>query len=90
MPVKSRPGESPGDGVLFFSNPDTLPAIDDAERARAGLQHWDEQIAKLEDPAEIDFARSLAEDPLAGRLLKAIFANSPFLSQCIFISFYPT
>ncbi len=47
------------------------------------LQHWDEQIAKLEDPAEIVFARSLAEDPLAGRLLRAIFANSPFLSQCI-------
>jgi glutamate-ammonia-ligase adenylyltransferase len=93
MPAKSRPvnsrsgqtgpGKSPGNGALFFSAPDSLPAIGDAERARAGLQHWDEQIAKLEDPAEIDFARSLAEDPLAGRLLKAIFANSPFLSQCI-------
>ena len=68
---------------MFFSTPDSLPAIGDAERASAGLQHWNEQIAKLEDLSEIDFARSLPDDPLAGRLLKAIFANSPFLSQCI-------
>jgi hypothetical protein len=78
MPVKFRKK-----AALFFSTPDSLPAIGDAERASAGLQHWNEQIAKLEDLPEIKFARSLPDDPLAGRLLRAIFANSPFLTQCI-------
>ncbi len=68
---------------MFFSTLDSLPMIGDAERAGAGLQHWNEQTAKLEDPSEIEFARSLPDDPLAGRLLRAIFANSPFLTQCI-------
>jgi len=78
MSVKSREG-----AVLFFSTPDSLPQVGDPVRADVGLQHWNEQIAKLEDPSAIAFARALPDDPLAGRLLKAIFAESPFLTQCI-------
>ena len=57
--------------------------IGDSERASVGLQHWNEEIAKLEDPAVVKAARSLPDDPLAGRLLRAIFANSPFLTRCV-------
>ena len=85
MSVKSRE-----DALLFFSTPDSLPIVGDAERAGVGLQHWNDEIAKLEDPAARDFAGSLADHPLAGRLLGAVFADSPFLTQCILreISFF--
>ena len=80
---KSSGGKTQGTAALFFSTPDALPTVGDAERASAGLQHWRDEIAKLEDPSEVAFARSLADDPLAGRLLTSIFANSPFLTRCI-------
>jgi len=78
MPVKSR-----DDAHFFFSDPDALPLNGDAGQAAIGLQHWHEQIAKLDDPSVIEVAGALPDHPLAGRLLASVFANSPFLTQCI-------
>jgi glutamate-ammonia-ligase adenylyltransferase len=75
-----KPGE---DAQFFFSDPESLPLVGDGERAEIGLQHWKERTAKLEDPRLLEYARALPDHPLAGRLLRAILAGSPFLTQCI-------
>ena len=68
--------------MFFFASADQLPKTVNRERASLGLQHWNEQLAKLEDDAETDLARSLTENPLGRRLLEGLFSNSPFLTQC--------
>ena len=54
MPVKPQE-----DGPLFFSNPDSLPIASESDRANVGLQHWNGEIAKLDDEEDIAFALSL-------------------------------
>jgi glutamate-ammonia-ligase adenylyltransferase len=61
-----------------------LPKPGDAARAARGLEDWAQKAARLDDPELAGFARALPEDSAGRRLLEAIFANSPFLSHCIF------
>ncbi len=68
--------------MFFFASADQLPKTGNRERASLGLQHWNERVAKLEDGADADLALALTEDSLGRRLLEALFANSPFLTQC--------
>ena len=70
---------------LFFRDSlDCLPKPGDGERAARGLEDWAHKAARLDDPELAGFAHALTEDPAGLRLLEAIFANSPFLSHCIF------
>ena len=70
---------------LFFRDSlHNLPKPGDADRAKRGLAGWAGAVAKLDDPELARFARALPDDPAGHALLEAIFANSPFLSHCIF------
>ncbi len=69
--------------LYFLSTTDTLPRVSDPARAALGLQHWQEQTAKLDDPDLAAFAQDLAEDPAGRRLLEVLFANSSFLTHCV-------
>jgi glutamate-ammonia-ligase adenylyltransferase len=58
-----------------------LPLPFDAHQAAIGFERWRERAAEL-DGEQAAAARALADDPTGGRLLGAIFGNSPFLTQC--------
>jgi glutamate-ammonia-ligase adenylyltransferase len=68
--------------LFFLASADQLPRLGSAERASLGLQHWNEQVAKLEDGELAEFARGLAGEAAGRGLLDAVFSNSPFLTQC--------
>jgi glutamate-ammonia-ligase adenylyltransferase len=69
--------------LFFLSVTDALPKVNDPARAALGLQHWEEQTARLDDPELAAFARDLTEYPACRRLLEALFANSAFLTHCV-------
>ncbi|HYM33732.1 MAG TPA: bifunctional [glutamine synthetase] adenylyltransferase/[glutamine synthetase]-adenylyl-L-tyrosine phosphorylase [Candidatus Cybelea sp.] len=59
-----------------------LPRPADPAAAAEGLRRWDEAAAALEDASLCDFARGFAANRDGMALLKALFGNSPFLTQC--------
>ncbi len=58
-----------------------LPGAIDPSRAEPWLERW--SAAAAPDPAVADLAEFLTQDPAGQRLLRAIFANSPFLGHCL-------
>lgn len=60
-----------------------LPIISDEEKKAAGIAHWQEACAKIQDPDQQAIASNLIKDPMGNAILAAIYANSPFLSLCI-------
>jgi [glutamine synthetase] adenylyltransferase / [glutamine synthetase]-adenylyl-L-tyrosine phosphorylase len=54
-----------------------LPRPFDRDRARVGRERW------LAAAGNDEAARALADDPVGGALLDAVFGNSPFLSHCM-------
>jgi glutamate-ammonia-ligase adenylyltransferase len=56
-----------------------------ADRAELGFARWRERAEALAGSPDTDdlaaFARGLADDPAGGRMLTAIFGNSPFLTE---------
>ncbi|MBK1669168.1 bifunctional glutamine synthetase adenylyltransferase/deadenyltransferase [Rhodovibrio sodomensis] len=61
---------------------DQLPRAANRQRVELGFQHWQERLDRLEDAELAQFCRDLADDPDGKALLQALFANSPFLSDC--------
>ena len=61
---------------------DQLPRAANRHNIELGYQHWDERVARLEDADLAEFCRDLARDPDGRALLDALFANSPFLTDC--------
>ena len=51
--------------------------------AEGGLERWRATAETASDPAIGDFLEQLDQAPAAPQLLTSIFANSPFLSQCL-------
>ncbi|HEY1795121.1 MAG TPA: bifunctional [glutamine synthetase] adenylyltransferase/[glutamine synthetase]-adenylyl-L-tyrosine phosphorylase [Stellaceae bacterium] len=68
--------------LLSNLSPDSraLPRPADARRHEIGLAAWDEALAAAPDQAAAARARDWSATPVGGRLLAAIFGNSPFLS----------
>ncbi|HZL58517.1 MAG TPA: bifunctional [glutamine synthetase] adenylyltransferase/[glutamine synthetase]-adenylyl-L-tyrosine phosphorylase [Stellaceae bacterium] len=58
-----------------------LPSPADAAAVTVGLARWQDVVAACGDPALAARLREFAADPVAGRLLAALFGNSPFLAQ---------
>ena len=61
----------------------SAPPPANPERAALGLVQWRERAAQAEDAALAAFAERLAAEPQGEAILKAIFGNSPFLTQCL-------
>ena len=61
---------------------DQLPRAANRQNVELGHQHWNERLARLEDADLACFCRDLAHDPDGRALLDALFANSPFLTDC--------
>ncbi len=59
-----------------------LPLCGDLSRKTLGFERWADAAAETEDKALADHMRRLPGDLMAGKLLEAIFAHSPFLTQC--------
>jgi glutamate-ammonia-ligase adenylyltransferase len=60
-----------------------LPKVACQEPAAVGFERWREQAERLDDAELAGFARALADDAAGRSLLEAVFANSPFLTQCV-------
>ncbi|MBL27481.1 MAG: bifunctional [glutamate--ammonia ligase]-adenylyl-L-tyrosine phosphorylase/[glutamate--ammonia-ligase] adenylyltransferase [Rhodospirillaceae bacterium] len=62
----------------FIADSSRIPQAADAGAAARGLEQWLE-------PADDDAAirRAIADDPVGGAILDAVFGNSPFLSRCV-------
>jgi glutamate-ammonia-ligase adenylyltransferase len=65
-----------------FPDLNDLPAPSNPEWARAGRERWADASAASGDPEIALFAESLLKHAETGRILDAIFGNSPFLTQC--------
>ncbi|MGQ0674683.1 MAG: bifunctional [glutamine synthetase] adenylyltransferase/[glutamine synthetase]-adenylyl-L-tyrosine phosphorylase [Rhodospirillales bacterium] len=59
------------------------PRVADADRARLGVARWRETTAQNDDPEVAAFAHRLADQPLGSAVLERVFANSPFLGDCL-------
>ncbi len=59
------------------------PRIADANRARLGVARWREVTAQSDDPEVAASAHRLADQPLGRAILERVFANSPFLGDCL-------
>ena len=59
----------------------TLPHTFDAPSVRRGEEQWQEHAEAGGDAKLVRFATAALADPATGGLLRAIFANSPFLTQ---------
>ena len=69
--------------IASFLDSERFPRPHDAERAGVGQANW---RSRAEDTQNRDLAEAmvrLAEDENGRELLAAVFANSPFLSDCI-------
>jgi glutamate-ammonia-ligase adenylyltransferase len=60
---------------------DTLPHTDDTASVRRGEAQWRERAAASGEAPIVEFARDALADPAVGALLRALFGNSPFLTQ---------
>jgi glutamate-ammonia-ligase adenylyltransferase len=63
--------------------PSSWPRVADPARALLGVARWREVTAQLDDPDVARFARALADRPFGRALLDPLFANSPFLGDCL-------
>ena len=69
---------------LYLLTPDgQQPIAGTGAHLNVGRKRWDETISGLEDPALAHFCRDLIDDPDGRGLLEGIFANSPFLTDCL-------
>ncbi len=59
-----------------------FPKSADADRARLGLERWQDAVARTDDPELEVAAANLLGDPAARQLLNAVFGNSSFLTLC--------
>jgi glutamate-ammonia-ligase adenylyltransferase len=59
------------------------PRIADADRARVGVARWREIAAHSDDPEAAVATLRLADQPLVRAVLERVFANSPFLGNCL-------
>jgi len=59
------------------------PRIADADRARVGVARWREIAAQNDDREVVASAHRLADQPLVRAVLERVFANSPFLGNCL-------
>lgn len=69
------------DAFLSQVDPDKLPIPADENRAEIGLERFLEAAAS--DQELNRFINDLATHDVGSRLLKGLFGNSPFLSQCL-------
>ena len=61
-----------------------IPQAADTEMARRGFEQWAETVAATLDREELsDHTSDPTKNPIAHRLMSAIFGNSPFLTFCI-------
>ncbi|WP_420347279.1 bifunctional [glutamine synthetase] adenylyltransferase/[glutamine synthetase]-adenylyl-L-tyrosine phosphorylase [Pelagibius sp.] len=67
----------------YLPEPSALPGALRPSSGEAWLERWRAQIEGSADPAHQDFLSQLDQTPGGTRLLDTIFANSPFLSQCL-------
>ncbi|MCC7048182.1 MAG: bifunctional [glutamine synthetase] adenylyltransferase/[glutamine synthetase]-adenylyl-L-tyrosine phosphorylase [Alphaproteobacteria bacterium] len=63
--------------------PSSWPRVADRSRAQLGLARWREVTAQLDDPDVAQFARAMADQASGRALLDPLFANSPFLGDCL-------
>lgn len=68
--------------LFFRATAQTLPGIGSEEQAERGLEFWAERVARLTDEGAAGEARTLVDDPRGGALLRALFGNSGFLTDC--------
>ncbi|MFD2206177.1 bifunctional [glutamine synthetase] adenylyltransferase/[glutamine synthetase]-adenylyl-L-tyrosine phosphorylase [Kiloniella antarctica] len=70
--------------ILSFSfSEETLPKIGNSERAKLGCTHWEERIERIENS---DLKQDLIyfyNTPKVNSLLRSVFSNSPYLSDCL-------
>jgi glutamate-ammonia-ligase adenylyltransferase len=71
---------TPGQPLAYHA--DCLPRAANRQRVDLGFQHWQERLDRLEDSELATFCRDLVQAPDGQALLEALFANSPFLSDC--------
>ncbi len=60
-----------------------FPGVADEGRTALGLARWAEAADAVADADLAAFMRALPDQPAAGRLLRAVFGNSPFLTHCL-------
>ncbi|WP_419905500.1 bifunctional [glutamine synthetase] adenylyltransferase/[glutamine synthetase]-adenylyl-L-tyrosine phosphorylase [Kiloniella sp.] len=70
--------------ILSFSfSEETLPKIANPERAKLGCTHWEERIERIENPDLKQDLTDFYNTPKVNSLLRSIFSNSPYLSDCL-------
>ncbi|WP_299398925.1 bifunctional [glutamine synthetase] adenylyltransferase/[glutamine synthetase]-adenylyl-L-tyrosine phosphorylase [Pelagibius sp.] len=67
----------------YLPEPSALPGALQPSLGEAWLERWRAQMEASADPAHQDFLSQLDGAPGGARLLESVFANSPFLSQCL-------
>ncbi|HIP79798.1 MAG TPA: bifunctional [glutamine synthetase] adenylyltransferase/[glutamine synthetase]-adenylyl-L-tyrosine phosphorylase [Kiloniellaceae bacterium] len=67
----------------YLPEPSALPGALQPLLGEAWLERWRTQMEGSADPAHQDFLSQLDQAPGGARLLESLFANSPFLSQCL-------
>ncbi|MCK6454500.1 MAG: bifunctional [glutamine synthetase] adenylyltransferase/[glutamine synthetase]-adenylyl-L-tyrosine phosphorylase [Alphaproteobacteria bacterium] len=66
-----------------LTDPSQWPRVGDPARAQLGVARWKETAAQHDDPAIVEFAHALADQPIGRAMLEPLFANSPFLGDCV-------
>ncbi|MCP4327427.1 MAG: bifunctional [glutamine synthetase] adenylyltransferase/[glutamine synthetase]-adenylyl-L-tyrosine phosphorylase [Alphaproteobacteria bacterium] len=66
----------------LLPDPAILPLPADPERAALGRERWREAATGCSDAQIGGLAMDFDGDPLGGKILDAIFGNSPFLGRC--------
>ncbi len=66
----------------FLSEIDNLPLPSSDDFLRVGQENWEDLDPEFNNWSDI--RSQLGNSVIAGNLLKSIFGNSPYLSQCIF------
>ncbi|MEH6630981.1 MAG: bifunctional [glutamine synthetase] adenylyltransferase/[glutamine synthetase]-adenylyl-L-tyrosine phosphorylase [Halopseudomonas aestusnigri] len=70
--------------ILSFSfSEETLPKIGNSERAKLGCTHWDERIERIENSDVKQDLIDFYNTPKVNSLLRSVFSNSPYLSDCL-------
>ncbi len=69
--------------LSFSYSAETLPKAINSERAELGFTHWDERVDRIENPQLKQDLIGFYNTPKVNSLLRSIFANSPYLSDCL-------
>lgn len=67
----------------MLSTHEPLPLARAGQRLEIGRKRWRDAITGLDDKGLARFCQDLAADPRGAVLLDAVFANSPFLTDCL-------